>query len=234
MKIILDLPQNHFAACSFLRQSLALSLIHEYALFSGLSEDRSATDLRARLDIFALLASRDPDACTTALREAARIGSMDSVYATQTTELLVDVSANLLFNDAVDIEVQDAAQEVLVTLLSQGAEDEINRTFSTDLEQPYLPSSAATPLFGDKRLILQGALLNFRVQGDLQADSELTRKFEAWVSQVRSALSDSNVGFEPSQNRETSTNSFPAVRHQICRSHSDTAAQREIFGKTQL
>ena len=234
MKIILDLPQDHFAASSFLRQSLALSLIHEYALFSGLSDDRSAADLRARLDIFALLASRDPDACTTALREAARIGSTDSVYATQTTELLVKVSANLLFNDAVDIEVQDAIQEVLVTLLSQGAEDEIKKIWFTDLEQPYLPSSAATPLFGDKRLILQGALLNFRVQDGSPGDSELTFKFETWVSQVRSALCDSNVGFEPSQNCVTSTDNFPAVRHQMCRSDSSTAAQREIFSQTQL
>ena len=193
MKVILDLPRDHFAACSFLRQSLALSLIHEHALFSGISKNTSTVDLTARLDVFTLLAVRDPDACATALREAARIGSTNSVYATQTTELLVNVSAKFLLDDGVDIEVQDAAQEVLVALLSQGAGEEIKKIFSTDSKQSYLPSSAATPLFGDKRLILQGALLNSRAQEGLPADSELTHQFETWVSQVHSALRDSNV-----------------------------------------
>lgn len=162
-------------------------------MFSGLSKDGVTAELLARLDIFALLAVRDPDACATALREAARIGSMDSVYATQATELLVNVSAKLLLDVAVDIEVQDAAQEVLVTLLSQGAGEEVKKIFCTGSQQSYLPSSSATPLFGDKRLILQGALLNFRAQDGTLADSELAKEFETWVAQVRSALRDSNV-----------------------------------------
>jgi hypothetical protein len=211
MKVILDLPRDHFAACSFLRQSLALSLIHEHALFSGISKDNLSADLTARLDIFALLAVRDPDACSTALREAARIGSTDSVYATQTTELLANVSANLLSKKGVDIEVQDAAQEVLVTLLSLGAEEEVKKIFSTDPKQSYLPSSTTTPLFDDKRLILQAALLDSQAQDGPLADSGLTGDFEAWILQVRSALQGSNVSYTIPQNRETSTNGVPAI-----------------------
>ncbi|KAG9592444.1 hypothetical protein KCU77_g2499, partial [Aureobasidium melanogenum] len=192
VNIILDLPRDHFAACSFLRQSLALSLIHEHALFSGPSTDNSAADLTARIDTFALLAKRDPDACTTALREAARIGSTDPVFATQTKQLLVSVSAKLLFDSEVDIEVRDAAQELLINLLSQGAAEDVKRTIFTDLKQLYLPSSATTPLYSDKQLILQGALLNFRAQDDLLRDDRLATDFERWVSQVRYALQDSN------------------------------------------
>jgi hypothetical protein len=193
MKVIMDLPQDHFAACSFLRQSLALSLIHEHALFSGPSKDNLAADLTARSDIFTLLAARDPDACATALREAARIMSTDSVYATQATELLVNISARLLLDDGVDIEVQDAAQEVLVNLLSQGAREEVKKIVLTPLEQSYLPPSATTPLFGDKRLILQGALLSFRAQDGMQLDGKLAIDLRVWVSEVRRALQDSNV-----------------------------------------
>jgi hypothetical protein len=193
MKIILDLPRDHFAACSFLRQSLALSLIHEHALFSGLSKDNLAADLTERSDVFTLLATRDPDACVTALREAARIGSIDSVYASQATELLVNVSTKLLFDDNVDIEVQDAAQEVLVNSLSQGAGEEVKKIALMSFKRSYLPSTAVTPLFGDKRLILQGALLNYRARDGLPADDELAGDFEAWVPQVRRALQDSNV-----------------------------------------
>ncbi|KAG9837049.1 hypothetical protein KCU98_g4087, partial [Aureobasidium melanogenum] len=192
MNIILDLPRDHFAACSFLRQSLALSLIHEHALFSGPSSDNSAADLTARIDTLALLAIRDPDACTTALREAARIGSTDSVFATQTKQLLVSISAKLLFDSDMDIEVRDAAQEVLINFLSQGAAEDVKRTIFTDSKQVYLPSSATTPLYSDKQLILQGALLNSRAQDDSLRDDRLTTDFEQWVSQVRYALQDSN------------------------------------------
>lgn len=203
MEVILDLPRDHFAACSFLRQSLALSLIHEHALFSGPSKDCSAAYLKARSDTLVLLATRDPDACTTALREAARIGFTDVVYATQTTELLVNVSANLLSDSGSDIEVQDAAQEVLVTLLTKGAVDEVKKIFSTVTGKSYLPSSAVTPLFGDKRLVLQGAMLDWRAQDALPADRELTTDFETWVSHVRSALQDSNVGYITLQSQKT-------------------------------
>ncbi|KAH0369828.1 hypothetical protein KCU65_g2939, partial [Aureobasidium melanogenum] len=192
MNIILDLPQDHFAACSFLRQSLALSLIHEHALFSAPTNDNLAADLTARIQTLALLAVRDPDACTTALREAARIGSTDSVYATQTKQLLVRISAKLLFDSDVDIEVRDAAQEVLINLLSQGAAEDVKRTIFKDLKQAYLPSSATTPLYSDKRLVLQGALLNFRAQDDSLRDDRLTTDLEHWVVQVRYALQDSN------------------------------------------
>ncbi|KAI4846217.1 hypothetical protein E4T44_05183 [Aureobasidium sp. EXF-8845] len=185
MKIVLDLPRDHFAACSFLRQSLALSLIHEHALFSGPSKNNTAADLTVRSDIFTLLATRDPDACVTALREAARIGSTNSVYATQATELLVNISAKLLSDNTLDNEVQDAAQEVLVNLLSQGAGEEVKKI-------SYLPSTAVTPLFGDKRLILQGALLKIQAHDQSSSDDALTRDFAAWVPQVRRALQDSN------------------------------------------
>ena len=211
MNIILDLPGDHFAACSFLRQSLALSLIHEHALFSGPSKDQLAANLTAKSDVFARLAIQDPDACTTALREAARIASTDSVYATQTTELLVNVSANLLLDSGVDNEVQDAAQEVLVTLLSQSAGDEVKQIFSTGFKQSYFPFSAATPLFSARRLILQGALLDLRVTDALSETSELAKDFEAWVSQVRSALQDSNVSFVTSETQETPTDRFLAT-----------------------
>ncbi|KAH0008136.1 hypothetical protein KCU78_g11404, partial [Aureobasidium melanogenum] len=192
MNIILDLPRDHFAACSFLRHSLALSFIHEHALFSGPSSDNSSTDLTARIDTFALLALRDPDACTAALREAARIGSTDSVFATQTKQLLVSISAKLLFDSEVDIEVRDAAQEVLINLLSQGAAEDVKRTIFIDLKQLYLPFNATTPLYSDKQLILQGALLNFRAQDESLRDDRLTTDFERWVLQVRHALQDSN------------------------------------------
>jgi hypothetical protein len=224
MKAILDLPPDHFAACSFLRQSLALSLIHEHALFSGPSKDNLAADLTARSDIFTLLAARDPDACATALREAAKIMSTNSVYATQATELLVNISARLLLDNGVDIEVRDAAQEVLVNLLSQGGGEKVKKIVLTSLKQSYLPSSATTPLFGDKRLVLQGALLSFRAQDGLQSDGELTKDFELWVSQVRRALQDSNVSNIKTWNQGVSTDSLLAIRHQICCGDSNTAA----------
>ncbi|KAI4724759.1 hypothetical protein E4T49_07502 [Aureobasidium sp. EXF-10728] len=192
LNMVLDLPADHFAACSFLRQSLALSLIHEHALFSGISKESSSADMSARIETFVLLAKRDPDACTTALREAARVGATDLVYAIETTELLVKVSAKLLFDESVDIEVQDAAQEVLVSLLSQGVVENAKTAILTNFKESYLPSSAATPLFGDKRLILQGALLNFRSQDDSLKDDQLTKDFGRWVAQVRHALQDSN------------------------------------------
>jgi hypothetical protein len=181
---------------------LALSLVHEHALFSGPSKDNLAADVTARSDIFTLLATQDPDACVTALREAARIGSTDPVYATQATELLVNISAKLLSDGDVDIEVQDAAQEVLVNLLCQAAREEVKKVVLTSLKRSYLPSRAITPLFGDKRLILQGMLLNFRAQNGLRADAELTRDFEAWVPQVRRALQDSNVSRTKTQNQD--------------------------------
>lgn len=213
MNIILDLPQDHFAACSFLRQSLALSLIHEHALFSGPSSDNSTADLTARINILALLAVRDPDACTTALRETARIGSIDPVYATQTKQLLVSISANLLFDGDVDIEVQDAAQEVLINLLSQGAAEDIKRTIFTDLKQVHLPPSVTTPLYSDKQLILQGALLNFRAQDDSPRDNQLTTDFEQWVAQVRYALQDSNVSRTLSWSHRDPADSLLAIRY---------------------
>lgn len=208
MNIILDLPQDHFAACSFLRQSLALSLIHEHALFNGSSGDSSVANLASRIDTLALLAIRDPDACTTALREATRIGSTDPVFATQTKKLLVSISAKLLFNGDVDIEVRDAAQEVLINFLSHGASADVKETIFTGSKQLHLPSSATTPLYSDKQLILQGALLNFRAQDDLPGDDQLITDFEQWVSQVRYALQDSNVSriIFPRANR-TSANS---------------------------
>ncbi|KAI5238409.1 hypothetical protein E4T43_07441 [Aureobasidium subglaciale] len=192
MNILLDLPQDHFAACSFLRQSLALSLIHEHALFTGPSKYNTSADLTARIDTFALLATRDPDACTSALRETARLGSTNHFYAAQTTELLVAVAAKLLHDDDVNIEVQDAAQEVLVSFFSQGAADDVKKAFLVNLKTSYLPSNAATPLFGDKRLILQGALLNLRAEDESLRNELLARDFGAWVVQVHDALRDIN------------------------------------------
>lgn len=193
MNIILDLPRDHSAACSFLRQSLALSLIHEYAVFSGPSNTNSSAELTGKLQTFALLAIRDPDACATALREAARISSIDPVYASQTAELLAKVSAKLLFEaEIADMEVQDAAQEVLKALFSQGAANTVRGAIPRDLEKTYLPSSTATPLFSDKRLILQGALLNFRAEGGLHTPS-LAEDFKGWVWRVRNALQEANV-----------------------------------------
>ncbi|KEQ95613.1 hypothetical protein AUEXF2481DRAFT_79436 [Aureobasidium subglaciale EXF-2481] len=188
MNILLNLPRDHFAACSFLRQSLALSLIHEHALFTGPSKSNTSADLTARVDTFSLLATRDPDACTSALRETARLGATNHVYAAQTTELLVAVAAKLLHDDDVDIEVQDAAQEVLVSFFSQGAADDVKKTFLVNLRTSYLPSNAATPLFGDKRLILQGALLNLRAEDESLRNEPLARDFGAWVVQVHGAL----------------------------------------------
>ncbi|KAI5194462.1 hypothetical protein E4T38_09568 [Aureobasidium subglaciale] len=145
-------------------------------------------DLTARVDTFSLLATRDPDACTSALRETARLGATNHVYAAQTTELLVAVAAKLLHDDDVDIEVQDAAQEVLVSFFSQGAADDVKKTFLVNLRTSYLPSNAATPLFGDKRLILQGALLNLRAEDESLRNEPLARDFGAWVVQVHGAL----------------------------------------------
>ncbi|THY29528.1 hypothetical protein D6D00_03503 [Aureobasidium pullulans] len=191
MNIILDLPQEHFAACAFLRQSLALSLVHEYAVFSGPTNDNSAADGSARVDTFVSLAARDPDACATALREAARIGIADPVYAAQATNLLVNISSRL-FDASVDIEVQDAAQEVLKVLFSQGAAEIIKKAIFVDLKKLYLPCSAATPLFSDKRIILQGSLLNLRAEDESLRDGQLTEDFDRWVLQVRNALYDAN------------------------------------------
>lgn len=213
MKLILDLPQDHFAACSFLRQSLALSLIYEHALFNGPSGNNSASDLTARTDTFALLAIRDPDACTTALREAARIGSTDSVFATQTKQLLVSISAKLLFDGDVDIEVRDATQEVIINFLSQEALKDIKGTTFTDSKQLYLPSGTTTPLYSDKQLMLQGALLNFRTRDDSLRDDRLTKDFKQWVSQVRYALQDSNVSGIMSQYDQHPSDNFPAIRY---------------------
>lgn len=213
MKIILGLPQDHFAACSFLRQSLALSLVYEHALFNGPSGDNSVADLTARIDTLALLAIRDPDACTTALREAARIGSTDSVFATQTKQLLVSISAKLLFDGDVDIEVRDAAQEVIINFLSQEALKDINITILANSKQLYLPSGATTPLYSDKQLMLQGALLNFRTQDDSLRDDRLIKDFKQWVSQVRYALQDSNVSGIMSRYHQHSTDNFAAIRY---------------------
>ncbi|KAI5235931.1 hypothetical protein E4T42_09591 [Aureobasidium subglaciale] len=149
-------------------------------------------DLTARVDTFSLLATRDPDACTSALRETARLGATNHVYAAQTTELLVAVAAKLLHDDDVDIEVQDAAQEVLVSFFSQGAADDVKKTFLVNRRTSYLPSNAATPLFGDKRLILQGAFLNLRAEDESLRNEPLARDFGAWVVQVHGALRDIN------------------------------------------
>ncbi|KAL2035004.1 hypothetical protein VTO58DRAFT_100921 [Aureobasidium pullulans] len=192
MNILLALPQEHFAACAFLRQCLALSLIHEYAVFSGPTNDNSAADVSARVDTFLSLAARDPDACATALREAARIGTADQVYAAQATNLLVNISSRLLFDASVDIEVQDAAQEVLKVLFSEGAAEIIKKAIFVDLKRLYLPCSAATPLFSDKRIILQGSLLNLRAEDESLRDGQLTGDFDRWVLQVRNALYDVN------------------------------------------
>ena len=197
MNIILNLPQEHFAACAFLRQSLALSLVHEYAVFSGPTNDNSAADVSARVDTFLSLAARDPDACATALREAARIGTTDQVYAAQATNLLVNISSRLLFDASVDIEVQDAAQEVLKVLFSEGAAEIIKKAIFVDLKRLYLPCSAATPLFSDKRIILQGSLLNLRAEDESLRDGQLTEDFDRWVLQVRNALYDANVSLIP-------------------------------------
>lgn len=143
------------------------------------------------------LAARDPDACATALREAARIGIADPVYAAQATNLLVNISSRLLFDASVDIEVQDAAQEVLKVLFSQGAAGIIKKAILVDLKKLYLPCSAATPLFSDKRIILQGSLLNLRAEDESLRDGQLTEDFDRWVLQVRNALYDANVSLIP-------------------------------------
>lgn len=143
------------------------------------------------------LAARDPDACATALREAARIGTADPIYAAQATNLLVNIASRLLFDASVDIEVQDAAQEVLKVLFSQGAAEIIKKAIFVDLEKLYLPCSAATPLFSDKRIILQGSLLNLRAEDESLRDGQLTEDFDRWVLQVRNALYDANVSLIP-------------------------------------
>lgn len=194
MNIILDLPQDHFAACSFLRQSLALSLIHEHAVFSGPSNKNLSEETSAKIETFASLARRDPDACATALRQAASIGSENAVYASQTTELLARISARLLFDDAiVDIEVQDAAQEVLRQLFSHGATDVVRSVIIGDLKSLSLPTSKVTPLFSDKRLVLQGALFNFKMEDESLQTTVSEPDFQEWVVEVRSALQESNV-----------------------------------------
>jgi hypothetical protein len=194
MNLILNLPREHFAACSSLRQSLALSLIHEYAIFSGPSNESTQADLQARISTFTQLAARDPDACTTALTEAARLCRIDSTYASQTMQLLAEVSISLLHNsDIIDMEVQNAAQEVLTTLFTSNKADVVQKIITQDTRKAYLPFDARTPLFSDKRLVLQGALLSIRAEDETLQTKELADAFSRWVLQVSNALQEMNV-----------------------------------------
>lgn len=174
-----------FAAHSALRQSLAHATIQEFACSSN---PQSFTSLSA-------LAKKDPDACASALFEAAKLCDGNNKYCQRTDELLLKLCAELLFdsNSIIDHEVQAAAQDVLLVLLNSEQSGDVQAVLRKEVETLHLPANAATPLFQDKRLILQGALLELRFDGAEVLNRSLPGDVADWVIAVKSALHDDNV-----------------------------------------
>jgi len=185
---LLSLPASQSGAYSSLRESLAHAAIHEYAVFAG-----SSIDVEKTVEAFADLARADPDACATALQQAAKDCASQQRFAQSTADLLSKICAKLLFSlDISDIEVQAAAQDTVLSLLEAGQTHVVRNVFCRDLKTLYLPHSAATPLFQDKRIVLQGALIGFRLAGAEVPDRSLPDDLQEWVLQVRNAAKEEN------------------------------------------
>lgn len=139
--------------------------------------------------------SDDADACATTLVEAAKLCITSEKFRKLSGELLTRLSAKLLFasDRTVDLEVQAAAQDVLVALLNSQEVDAVEVALRGEAPSLYLPINAATPLFQDKRLVLQGALLELRFCRTEADDRSLSNDFEDWVRSIRSALHENNV-----------------------------------------
>ncbi|KAL1305789.1 hypothetical protein AAFC00_003953 [Neodothiora populina] len=187
---LFHLDRDTSAACSALRASLSDALLQEHAYLESIDKC-NLSDTRAAL---LGLADSDADACTTALISACTSCSNNPEFTRMSHKPLASVCASLLFDSAsyTDIEVQAAAQDVLISLLNSKEASAVQDILSDSTEGLYLPSNAATPLFQDDRLVLQGALLDLRLCGTDMTAQSLSTDFHAWINAVRAALHEDN------------------------------------------
>lgn len=191
LSVLLDMKRDTFAASSALRQSLAHATLQEAAYLESLDQ----ADPESLIAIVNLAHSDDADACATMLVEAAKLCTSSERFRNLAGDLLTWVSINLLFDtiQVVDLEVQAAAQDVLLALLDSEQCDSVQEVLRSEVTSLSLPMNAATPLFQDKRMILQGALLDLRFAREETRGSSLPDDFANWVKLIQSALHEENV-----------------------------------------
>lgn len=179
-----------FAAHSAVRQSLAHATLQEGAYIRS-----SGGDGNDPFDALVKLAQSDSDVCTTVLAEASQLCKISERFRKLAGEVLTKICTKLLFDNEkpVDLEVQTAAQDSLVALLDSQQTETIQGVIREEVESLYLPINAATPLFQDKRLVLQGALLELRFAGAEVSERSLPQDFGDWMVSLKSALHEDNV-----------------------------------------
>lgn len=177
----MNLTGNQFGAASALRQSLAHATLRESAILRF--KDKAAP---GHFNSLLRLASSDPDACTTMLQHALPLCRIQPRFYP-----LADLCSELLFHDdTLDLEVQAAAQGVLLTVL-----DSQSIYMRQDPQQLHklLHLSATTPLQQDKRMVLQGVLLELGLNSRTACGDEgLSGNFQSWIASVTTALHEDN------------------------------------------
>lgn len=197
MNALLVLDRDTFAACSALRQSLSHAALQENAYLQSTGN----TD-PAYLPSLLQLSTSDGDACTTMLIKAAKLCNTSDKFRSLSAELLSTLCTRLLFGQdaSKDVEVQSSSQDVLLALLDSKQSATVQEVLRRDTDVLHLPNNAATPLFHDKRLVLQGALLELRFGGAEASGRSLSDDFKDWTVSIGEALHEDNVSVEPALN----------------------------------
>ena len=186
---LIHLEHNTFAAHSGLRQSLAHATLQEAVyLHQGIESEALSCLVR-------LARSPDADACAYMLVQAAKLCASHGKFRALASGLLTALSAKLLFDEraSVDIEIQAAAQDVLLALFDSDQAGKVQQILQQVAQNLYLPINASTPLFQDKRMVLQGALLELRFCGVEATGRSLPDDFADWVMSLKPALHEDNV-----------------------------------------
>lgn len=209
LNVILELPQGKHAAISSLRQSLAHLLISQIPLLQS-DHDSNVNFVPTILS----LAERDPDACATMLERAKRLCIDNRQFCELACPILSEICTAVLFQAyaATDLEVRAAAQDVILTLLDSQQAGMVRDTLSKKVDSLHLPADNATPLFQDKRLILQAALLELRMINEDQSGRSLAADLAEWTSMLEAALHEDNVS-DARQFLTAPTDTPPAIRY---------------------
>lgn len=191
---VLELSQDVFAANSSLRLSLANLLISQ---IPSVHLERGNT--AESIAIILKLAKRDPDACTTMLEQAKKLCTNSLRFLTLACRTLSEICTSVLFDSSAtsDLEVRAAAQDLILALLASHQAGTVRGILMLKTDRLRLPLDNATPLFLDKRMVLQAALLEFRLSDEDPSDRSLAADLQAWTLTLGAALHEDNVSISP-------------------------------------
>lgn len=181
---IIKAQADDWPAGALLRKSLAQTCLYEDSI------DRRG------LDVLVELASCDVDACLAALEEALTLLKSSASLVNTKGMAVLRVCTKLLGGQYSDPAIEDAARRVLVVLMNS------NAGLDRKAIIPYDASVASfhaghSPLTSDSAMILNGVLLEERLQSINLSDNVLVADLAAWVSALQDAAREERVRIFP-------------------------------------